>query len=274
MISTLSISTIIRGTILVLFLLALFRLTLLFEPYVVMSPAAVWPGLELWRLLTYPLALNFGGLLIGAICFSQPGEEIENMLGKKQFGSVLLALTLVVSVLYTLMFFMSPGPELAGPQNLALFVLVGYVYLFPGSSVRIIFFSVNSKTLLLVLGLLAIGLGIIPIVNGESPLVLLGEGAAGLIAGALWFHIRYQKYPFLLGPLRSIAGMFRGKQDIAVQKSKPVKLRVEKSEQKQGTGKLSDEERLDAILEKISKSGYNSLGKDERAFLDEYSSKL
>ena len=37
---------------------------------------------------------------------------------------------------------------------------------------------------------------------------------------------------------------------------------------------LSDEEKLNRILEKIGESGYESLNVEEQQFLDDYSSKL
>ena len=273
--STFSISTIIRGSLLVLFLLAIFRIAILFEPYVVMTSAAVWPGLEFWRLLTYPLALNFGGLLIGTIAFSQPGEEIEGMLGKRSFGVLLLSVTLLVSVLYLMIFFRDAFPALAGPQNMALFVMVGYVYLFPDSSVRIIFFDVRSKILLLVMSLLALGTGVFWITAGQTPLILLGEGGLGLLAGAIWFHVVYQKYPVLLGPVRAVARLFERKKSPLTVHSAPQAVREEvKKEGGRQRPVISDDERLDMILEKISSNGYESLSGEERKFLEEYSSRL
>lgn len=275
--STFSISTIVRGALLVLFLLAIFRIAALFQPYVVMTSAAVWPGLEFWRLLTYPLALNFGGLLVGTIAFSQPGEEIEGMLGKRSFGLLLLSVTLLASLLYLLIFWGRTIPALAGPQNIALFVMVGYVYLFPDSSVRIIFFDVRSKILLLLMSLLSLGIGVFWITTGETPLVLLGEGGLGLLAGAIWFHVVYQKYPVLLGPVRAVARLFERKPQaqMSVRSAPQTEQRsgVKKEGSRQGPV-IPDDERLDMILEKISSSGYESLSGEERKFLEEYSSRL
>lgn len=275
--STVSISTAIRIALIVLFVLALFGLLGLIDAYLAMRPADIWPGMEFWRMFTYPIGYNFGGLLIGAITFSQPGEEIEGMLGKRRFGIALLLITLLVSSLYLLFFFEQPGPRLAGPQNLALFVMVGYVYLFPASSVRIFFFNVRSKILLLLMVLFAVGSAAFRISGGESFLVFLGEGGAGLLLGALWFHFVYQKYPVLLGPLRALSGAGKKKME---EKKRPVAASrsTYRSSRPAAPGtsgeSISDEERLDAILEQISRKGYESLGTDDRRFLDEYSSRL
>lgn len=274
---TVSISTVIRIALMILFVLALFQLLRLIDPYVSMRPDQIWPGLDFWRLFTYPIGRNFGGLLIGAIVFSQPGEEIEGMMGKRRFGLVLLIVTLLVSLLYVLLFFASPGPRLAGPQNLALFVMVGYVYLFPDSSVRIFFFNVRSKILLLIMGLIVIAGTASEVSAGESLLVFLGEGGAGLILGAIWFHIVYQKYPILLGPLRAITGSGQKKKS---ERTRPVAaprvsgpVRIQRSPETPGKS-MSDEDRLDRVLEQIGKQGYESLNPDDRKFLDDYSSRL
>lgn len=276
--STVSISTAIRISLMVLFVLALFGFLGLIDPYIAMRPADIWPGLEFWRMFSYPVGYNFGGLLIGAIAFSQPGEEVEGMLGKRRFGIALLLITLFVSSLYLLLFFEQPGPSLAGPQNLALFVMVGYVYLFPASSVRIFFFNVRSKILLLCMVLFAVAATIFEISRGASFLVFLGEGGVGLILGGAWFHLVYQKYPVLLGPLRAISGA--GKKKVTEEKKRPVApsrstYRSSRPAAPNASGEgVSDEERLDAILEQISRKGYESLGTDDRRFLDEYSSRL
>lgn len=276
--ATVSISTAIRITLMILFILALFGMGRLLDVYIAMRPDQVWPGWEAWRLVSYPLALNFGGLLIGAIAFSQPGEEIESMLGKSRFGITLLIVTLIASSLHLLLFLGQPGPPLAGPQNLSLFVMVGYVYLFPSSSVRVLFFNVRSKILLLLMALFVAGATGYGASHGESILVFFAEGGAGLIVGGIWFHLVYQKYPILLGPLRAISGI--GKR--AERKGSPSPSRIPRTPSRIRREEIddvprrsvSDEERLDAILEQISKKGYESISSEDRDFLDEYSSRL
>lgn len=277
--ATRSISTILRGILFVLIVFSFFGLARLYNPYIIMSPVHIWPGLELWRLATYVFGSSFGGFLIGIIAFSQPGEEIESMLGRNRFVWLLLAVTLSIAFLYALIFFGKPYPILAGAQNLGLFVMVGYVYLYPHSSVRLFFFDIRSKILLLLMSLLALGLAAFGVSKGEHPFVLLGDGGWGLLAGAIWFHAVYQKYPVMLGPMRFILNMFRRKEERAGAKESPSPIRL-RTERRRGTtddsgrATMSDEDRLDAILEKIGSDGYESLSSDERRFLDEYSSRL
>ena len=278
MLASISISRIIRIALLILFILALFGIGGFLTTYTILEPAEVWPGKDFWRIITYPIALSFGGLIVGSIVFGQPGEEIEGMFGKARFGLALLIVTLLVGGMHLLFFWGDLGPSLGGPMNISLFVLVGYVYLFPASSVTIFFFSVRSKIILWCSLGLAFLLAAMPIAAGVSPLVIFSEGMAGALIGFLWFHLHYQKYPWLLGVIRRIAGLMPGrKESISVhsptrEPSRVILRREEKK--KQGGQILSDEERLNAILEKIGEKGYESLTRDEQKFLDEYSSNL
>lgn len=261
----------------ILFILAIFRMDGLITPWAGLRPTLIWPGYEFWRLLTYPLALNFGGLLIGSIVFAQPGEEMESMFGRTKFGIMLLVVTLLTSILHVLFFWGQSSPILAGPINMSLFVIVGYLYLFPESSVTIFFFSIRTRVLMVLMLLFVFIMSGVSIAAGNSPLVIFSEGVLGLLAGLLWFHVVYQKYPVLLGPIRTIESLFRGAEPQRGEKSsvtvmsRPIRRRERQEEKK---ASLSDEERLDAILEKIGEKGYQSLTPDEQAFLDEYSSKL
>lgn len=243
-----------------------------------LSPELVWPLKEFWRLLTYPLALSFGGLLIGSIVFSQPGEEIEEMFGKRAFGLALLIVTLLTAGLHLLCFWERGDILLQGPMNISLFVLVGFVYLFPASSVGIFFFRISSKIILWVsLGVVGV-IGGLKIAAGTSPLILLSEGMSGALFGAIWFHIIYQKYPLLLGPIRSLARILPTRSEKKnvrpVVRGRTLRLARKEETPVKSEKQLSDEEKLNRILEKIGESGYESLNVEEQQFLDDYSSKL
>ena len=118
---------------------------------------------------------------------------------------------------------------------------------------------------------------------GGSPLLFFSDGGFGLLLGAVYFHLRFQKYPFLLRPIRSMERMTgRGKQMPVVHKpmasprrasvSQPVRVRI--PFQKAPAREMTDEERLNVILDKISEKSYNSLTDDEKRFLSDYSGRL
>ena len=163
-------------------------------------------------------------------------------------------------------------------MNISLFVLVGFVYLFPASSVGIFFFRISSKIILWVsLGVVGV-IGGLKIAAGTSPLILLSEGMSGALFGAIWFHIIYQKYPLLLGPIRSLARILPTRSEKKnvrpVVRGRTLRLARKEETPVKSEKQLSDEEKLNRILEKIGESGYESLNVEEQQFLDDYSSKL
>ena len=272
--SSLTISRIIRITLLVLFVLALFRLGGLINPWSILVPRMILVDFEFWRLITYPIALNFGGLLIGSIVFSQPGEEIESMFGKGKYGLALIVVTLLTALIHLGSFWGSSTIALSGPINISLFVMVGYVYLFPSSSVTIIFFSLQSKILLLLMVGFVLLMSGLAIANGIAPQILLSEGLAGLISGVVWFHILYQKYPIMLGAVRTIETLFARREPISNRRGYQKEIIQTKKKKEKGDNSMSDEERLNLILEKIAEKGSENLTKEEQNFLNEYSSRL
>jgi hypothetical protein len=269
--------------IMVMFILSLFGAAGWISYYTMLQPTLVMPGLELWRLVTYPIALSFLGLLIGAICFSVPGEEMESMLGTRQFGILLLIVTLGSALMHMAVFYGSSRHILAGPTNPAIFILVGFVYLFPHSEVRVFFFNIRTSVIV------AVTAGIIVtqtvyswLALGESPLMFFSFGGFGLVLGGVYFHTRYQKYAFLLKPIRTVERMLERSRTVAgphknvsapVRQSQQGSARIRIPFQK-STADLSDEERLNLILDRINEKGYGDLSEDEQRFLRDYSSKL
>lgn len=250
----------------------------------VLIPTRVIPGLELWRVLAWPLSIGagmFGSLIIAAICFGAPSEEVEQMLGTRRFGLLLVAVTLGVALLHLLLFLGSPTP-LGSPLTIALFTLVGFVYLFPHSEVRIIFFSVRGWVLLAFIVATITLIGLLGWLNGGSLVGLLSDGGYGLVLGAIYFHIRFQKYPVLLRPIRSVERMVAGGRNEpawratpgARRASAPQPVRLRMPFQKSAPREVSDEERLNSILDRINEKGYSDLTEEERTFLREYSGRL
>jgi hypothetical protein len=268
--------------IMVLFLLSLFQIADLFSPFVVLLPSKVFPGFELWRLLTYPLARDFMGLLIASICFGAPAEEVEGMIGTRQFGILLLMVTVSAGLMHLVLFLGEEQYALGGPISTALFVLVGFVYLFPQSEVRLLFFSVRSWIVLAFSSAIVLFMTIFAITSGASPWLLFSYGGFGLLLGAIYFHVRYQKYAVLLRPIRSLERMVTGSRQTAPVRPSSSQRRVQVSPatriripfQKAAPRDISDEERLNMILDRINESSYSALTEEEQRFLREYSSRI
>lgn len=259
---------------------------------VVLVPVDISNHYQFWKLVSYPLGPSFIGLLLAGIAFGTPGEEVEHFLGKRGFGLSLLWVTLGVAVLHVLGNWESDIYRLTGLEHVALFTLVGFLYLFPQSSVRIFFINIPSWFVLT----FACGLVLIQTVDavatqGHSVGAFFTEGMFTLVASGGFFHARFQKYRFLLGAIRTFERvMFRpqhsgGHARTGAAQSLPVQQpsarsvsqggRLQQSQRSAPAHRqLSDEERLNLILERISEAGYDSLNPDEQRFLREYSHRL
>ncbi|MDB5033673.1 MAG: Rhomboid family protein [Chlorobi bacterium] len=255
------------------------------SPILVLSPQDVFHGFQLWRLITYAILPNgFIGLIVAVVAFSSPGEELEHMLGTKQFGILLLLVVVFGALLHLTLFFRAPNVMLAGAINPALFVLVGFVYLYPRSETRFFFISIQNRFILYGIAVLTIGNSLYVAMHGmASPWLFFEEGVLGLTLGLIYFHMRFQKYEFMLGPIRAMERFVSGARAPHIEQKPasaprrttvPQPVRVRATAQKSVPREISDEERLNIILDKISEKSFDSLTDDEKRFLSDYSGRL
>jgi len=261
---------------------------------IVLVPVDISDQYQFWRLLSYPLGPSFIGLLLAGIAFGPPGEEVENFLGKRGFGFALLWVTLGVALFHILGNWGSNSYQLKGLEHLALFTIVGFMYLFPQSSVRIFFINIPNWFLLtFACGLVLIQTVDAVVTQGHSAGALFTEGMFTLVASGVFFHARFQKYRFLLGAIRTFErvvlrpqhtgnGIRTGgggqslpvRQSVAVHPSPGRPQGAQRPAQRPARRQLSDEERLNLILDRINETGYESLSPDEQRFLRDYSQRL
>ncbi|MEO5929155.1 MAG: rhomboid family intramembrane serine protease [Candidatus Kapaibacterium sp.] len=254
-------------------------------PMLVLSPQDVFHGFQLWRLVTYAiLPSNFIGLIVAMVAFSSPGEELEHMLGTRQFGILLLIVVVFGALLHLTLFFRPPNVELVGALNPALFVLVGFVYLYPRSETRFFFINIQNRYILYGIAILTIGNGLYLAMEGSvSPWIFFEEGILGMVMGMIYFHMRFQKYEFMLGPIHAMERFVSGTRPPRVEQKPasaprrttvPQPVRVRATAQKSAPREISDEERLNLILDKISEKSFDALSDDEKKFLSDYSGRL
>ncbi len=251
-------------------------------------PSLVYPGLELWRIISYPLAMAplsaaWPGIVVAIVAFAMPGEELESILGPRNLGLLLVATTLVTAIVHLVIFFPSNLP-MAGPANLGFFVLVGYVYLFPRSEVQLILFRVRGWVVLALLASVVLFDSVARSASAVGVLTVLSNGWLGMILGAAYFHARFQKYSFLLKSIRSMEraasfGRHPADEDELAASSRrsataTAPARVRQPQPKGVVAEISDEERLDMLLEKISEKSYGALSEEEKKFLRDYSGRL
>jgi len=124
-------------------------------------PGLVFPGLQLWRILTWPLVVvGVWNVLFGVLILWSFGAELEPEWGTRRYGAFLLLATAFAGLLGTGAALLLGAGDLAfgaGPSGLLTAVIVAWALRGPASPVS--FFGVLPMTRG-VFGLLAVGLAV------------------------------------------------------------------------------------------------------------------
>lgn len=206
-------------------------------------------GGEVWRLFSWPLidGISLWTLLNLALIWLF-GRDIEAQIGRSRmlalFGGIWLALTLTT----TLTGLVVPGTELYGLSMVEFCLLLLWIAEWP---TRRFFFNIPAW----VFGLVILALQILPAIAMRSwgsliglllslALVALAARRVGLLAQYRWLpgtpSTRQQRPP----------------------KRRPT------AEQRQARQRLTDDQRIDELLDKINASGIHSLTRAERSELE------
>jgi hypothetical protein len=235
----------------------------LFLPSIVQSVLPLYPplalrGLQIWRFATYPFffIISGRGLLGGIINLAWMsmmvvffGGELESIIHTKRLTTALAITVIGGGLLFCLL---SPDGALAGPGIITMFVLGGFAYMWPKREISIFgLFWVKAWMIAVALFLLSI----IPFsgLQLDTSASNLFAPIVGAVGAILFLHITYRQYSFGRSFLNSFDGM--------------AKRRSEKKPTLDADDPRAIEHRIDAILDKISKSGMQSLSKEEREFL-------
>ncbi|MEO6939324.1 MAG: rhomboid family intramembrane serine protease [Candidatus Kapaibacterium sp.] len=210
---------------------------------------SVYPGFQLWRLVTYPFITSFYSLLrVGLILFFF-GSELETIVHSQRLGYALLAAVILGGLIFT---FVARDSAMGGPTIVYMFVLAGFTYLWPNRQVSLFgMFMVRTWPIALAMFVFAI----LPM-NGttlDTSASKLFEPIFGTLFGLAYFHITYRQYKF-------------GANLLAMFKPKATPKSVGDWSEKKTV-----EAQIDALLDKISRNGMDSLTKDEREFLFKHS---
>lgn len=200
---------------------------------------------QFWRILTYPFLVGIFSLIGGAIVLIYFGSELETITGSRRLGLAIPALIVLGAVL---LYLIAPDAIMAGPDVILLFIIAGFVYLWPTRELSL-FGAFNIKAW--IIGLIYYALDIIPMTGTrlDTSASKLFAPTYAVVAGLIFFHITYQQYPFgrsLLGRLSSIFSK-------SSSNKKPVSI--------------STQDRIDILLDKISAKGMHSLSEEEKEFL-------
>lgn len=223
-----------------------------------------------WTIITYMfLHTGFIHLAFNMLILYFGGQIFLQFLdSKKLLGTYLLG-GIAGGILYILSFNLFPvftpivkGALALGASASVMAVLIAIAAYVPNFSVRLVLIG---EVKLKYIALFYIVMDIISIPNGNA-----GGHLAHLGGAFFGFYFAYQLRKgkdITVGINRLsnyLSALFSGKRKMKVVYKKPGKT---KSDMEYNAQKKANQEKIDEILDKISKSGYDSLSKDEKAIL-------
>ncbi len=228
---------------------------------------------QFWGILTYSfLHFGFWHIFWNMLMLYWFGQFVLNLFTEKRFLTIYLLGAICGGVLFVLAYNFLPvlsghSGYLIGASAAVLAIVIFIATYTPNAEVRVIFFNVKLWQI-----------GLFVVVSDLIQLPTSGN-AGGLIAhmgGALFGYM----YAIQLKKGNDIGAWFEKLMDTLVNLFKPSKkkgplktvhksktYRTSTTKKKATSSKSPNQEKIDAILDKISKSGYDSLTKEEKDFL-------
>jgi len=226
-----------------------------------------------WTLLTYMfLHFNFFHILFNMLMLFFGGVLFSQYINKKKLLQIYLIGGIFGGLFYMLSFNIFPVFKELTNNSIALgasasviAIVIAISVFMPNMSINLLLLG-NVKLKYIAIGLLIIDLVSIQKGNSGGHIAHLG----GAFYGALWalnYRYRFFRIPkFELNKIFSKKSSFKVHRNIHP-KSRPL------SDEEYNTIKVEKQKRIDQILDKISKSGYDSLTKEEKEFLFSNSNK-
>jgi len=244
-----------------------------------LNPHDVIFGFRIWQPFTYIfLHGGFWHIAMNMLMLWMFGSELEKVWGRKEFlrffivtGAGSGVVSLVPYFVGVLSGYRGTIPSIIGASGAIYAILLAYAVTYPDRKVLVyMLFPIKVKYLMLIMGFMtfvSVGNG-----DGISHITHLG----GLVVG--WFYLRRNgRYRGLNIPWREWLSRFK-------------KLRIIKDDGPQGTGSSTSQpnqqgwhriktetelrKEMDALLDKITRVGYENLSKTEKERLLELSSEL
>ena len=226
------------------------------QSHLYLDPDSVMSG-QVWRVLTWPIAYPGGiGLLdvFAIFIFWYFGTEIESLLGKKKMAWFLALITVGLGVLWVAVVQLSTlYGTLSTVNQLELMVLLVFIAEYPH---RRFFFNIPGW----VIGAIIIGISVLSYVGNRQWLLLLNF-ALGLLLTAI-----VARSMGLMSEWRGVPTLKLRRKPKAKRQRRPSGPTVVQGPwQPSGSPPVSrDQAALDALLDKISAGGMDSLTDQER----------
>jgi len=253
---------------------------------------ALWPfdvGFMPWQLISYQyLHGGFGHLFFNMLALWMFGMELENIWGTKRFAAYYTLAGIAAGIVHI---FITPllGGALAptiGASGSIMGVLLAFGLIFPDRPVMMfpIFFPIPARIFVLLYAGLDLVLGITSTSDGVAHFAHLG----GALGGFLLLRFGEPLFRWIDGKRSRVAKQkpvyvdveYRDRQNenAAVH---PIETSRSTPAEQSGTptrfvidGERMTQEQIDAILDKISHSGYHSLTEKEKYILYQVSRQL
>lgn len=250
-----AVKTIIIANVSVFLLMLLFRLEELFAYYFGLVPQFVWSRGFVWQLVTYMFIHgSFGHLFINMFILWMFGSEIEATWGHREFYKF-YCISGIGSGLITLLFSINSTIPVVGASGAIYALLVAFAVMYPNRLIFLYFLiPVKAKYLVLIMGIFTFFSSFSQGAGGISHLTHLG----GLVIGYIYLkrHNLFSSIHFQI-PQIKFKNPFKNPSQKHHKKSSPRDHTLQGSEQ-------TMREELDRLLDKINRSGYESLDETER----------
>ena len=229
-----------------------------------------------WSLVTYSFFHGgLGHIFWNMLLLYFAGRIFLNLFGPKRFTNVYFWGVIFGGLVFLMSYNIFPGllatnTALIGASAGVTAILIFVCAYLPNQEVRIIFF--NVKLWQVGVFVVLIDLIQIPMGNAGGHLAHLGGAALGYVYARQLLNGRDIGEGFS-NFLDGIANLFKKRDGSVGGRRKKAPMRTVHKRQKVGTNvkidydKESHQRKIDSILDKISKSGYESLSKSEKDFL-------
>jgi membrane associated rhomboid family serine protease len=220
---------------------------------------------ELWRFLSYAFVhYDFMHLLLNMLMFWMFGAEVCKTLGEKNFSALYL-ISAVFAGLFSMPFYsfgiMENNSHIIGASGALFGVMAAYAFLFPERTI-LMFFIIPMRIKYAIWIFIAIDLFMMKSGDGIAHYMHLGGVLSGYLFMQAWSNNISLK-SFFVKPKKqeTYSKEFFREQAKKNKPSPPLE-----GEFYTGSSNTK-EERLNEILEKINRSGLQSLNQDERDYL-------
>lgn len=252
-----------------------FSLRLLFESDFIIYNFALVPEMivsrfYIWQICTYQfLHGGISHILFNMLSLWMFGSELEMRWGKKTFYKFyLFSGTMTGAIILVFNLFMGNNIPTVGASGVIFAIMLVYAVYWGDRMVYIwMIIPLKIKYFVIIMGLISFFLMVNP---GESNISHIGH-LGGFLSGYICLKLFIEN----LSPSNNFSPSGNSRSLNIFQKIKIYRKKKEwEKQESRNFNKMSDEKKVDEILQKISRKGIKSLSREERKFLKETSEKM